>query len=441
MMRNIRGSLSLLIDEYGMAYMIIKNKGRIKMKRWIPIIFFLFITIYLGMSSAADIDFKAQTGFNYDWWRDSTHARGQQFYIPLSLEAKFWDISLKVLTGEAYTSYDPRGSSNPSLTHLLDTKVNLSYEILDKLPLDILIGLDFNLPTGKSDLSQRERMLVFDPELVSITNFGAGFDVNPTLNIAKGFGNFTVGMGAGYAWRGEYDYRNKVFEWTHDMGPMVGYQAFYTKDYDPGEIINVNAEIRYDFSSNWYTRLFGLYTWYGKDEVDNITFYQEGDLLSIGLGINHSQKKWDAGLTVRSIFRDKSRFKGESPGGYTSPSQLYEQWKHLPISTEDRNSHGDEWIGDLSLRFFLNDKTTLKTNFQGLLITRNNYPSNSSRFIGHKEKGSLGLGLTRVLFPFLEGELFTKGFLMHAEKANYPEFKNGRNYRGFSTGLTLTSKF
>ena len=411
------------------------------MKRWVLILFFLIIAIYSGVSLAADIEFKAQTGINYDWWKDSTHARGQQIYIPMSFEVRYLDLSLRMLTGEAYTSYDPQGSSNPSLTHLLDTKVNLSYEILDKLPVDILIGLDFNLPTGKSDLSQRERLLIMDPELVSITNFGAGFDINPTLSIAKEFDKFIVGVGVGYAWRGEYDYRNKVFEWTHDMGRAAGYQAFYTKDYNPGEMINVNAEIRYDFLPNWYARLFGLYTWYGKDEVDNITFYQEGDLLSIGLGINHSQKKWDAGLTVRSIFRDKSKFKGESPGGYMSPSQLYEQWKHLPISTEDRNSHGDEWIADLSMRFFLDDKTTLKTNLQGLLITRNDYHSNNSKFIGHKEKGSLGLGLARVLFPFLEGELYTKGFLMHAEKANYPEFKKGRHYRGFSTGLILTSKF
>ncbi len=409
------------------------------MKRGFLII--MFMIIFLGVSQAAEIHFRAPIGIHYDGWRDNTHDRGIQLYAPLSVELHYHDFFLKILTGEAYTSYDPRRSSNLSFTHFLDTKVNLSYEILDKLPMDILMGLDFNLPTGKSDLSQRERRLIMDPDLVSVTNFGAGFDINPTLNLAKEFGDFTIGLGAGYAWRGKYDYQNKVFEWVHDMGPMAGYQAFYTKDYDPGELVSVNAEIRYDFLTDWYARIFGLYTWYGKDEVDDITFYQEGPLFSAGFGLNYNDKKWEAGLTARYIFRDKSKFKRESPGGYMPPLQLYEQWKRLPISTETRNSHGDEWIGDLFLKLFLDDKTTLKTYLQALLITRNEYPSNSSKFIGHKEKGSLGVGLTRGLLPFLEGEIYTKGFLMHTDKMNYPEFKKGRNYRGFSAGLILTGKF
>lgn len=409
------------------------------MKRGFLII--IFMTIFLGLSQAAEINFSTPIGIHYDWWRDNTHERGLQFYVPTSAEVRYQDFSLKILTGEAYTTYDPRRSSNPSLAHLLDTKINLSYEILNKLPMDILIGLDFNLPTGKSDLSQRERKLIMDPDLVSITNFGTGFDINPTFNIAKELGDFTFGLGAGYAWRGKYDYRNKVFEWVHDMGPMAGYQAFYTKDYDPGELMSVNAEIRYDFLANWYVKIFGIYTWYGKDEVDDITFYQEGGLFSFGLGLNYNHQKWEAGFTARSIFRDKSKFKRESPGGYLSPLQLYEQWKHLPISTETRNSHGDEWIGDLSLRFFLDDRTILKTNLQLLVITRNDYPSSSSRFIGHKEKGSLGFGLIRGLLPFLDGEIYTKGFLMDTEKVNYPEFKKARSYRGFSAGVTLTGKF
>jgi hypothetical protein len=411
------------------------------MKRLISILFLFTLVFYSGICAAADVDIKTQMGFNYDWWDDSKDNKARQFFIPMSLEARYRDLSFRVLTAEANTHIDPVGSPSRSLTHLLDTKVNLSYEILGKLPVDILIGLDFNLPTGKSNLKERDQVLLMDPDLVTITNFGEGFNVNPTVSIAKEWGNWVVGVGFGYVWRGEYDFRNKVFEWTHDMGPIAGSQSFYTKDYNPGDILNANAEVRYYFSPNWNARFFGLYTWYTKDKVDSLKFYQEGDFLLLGLGLYYNQKKWDAGFTLRSIFRDKSKFKEEVPAAYASPSELYARWRSLPLSTEDQNSHGDEWVADLSLRYFLNDKTTIKSFLQGLLITKNDYPSNSPRFIGQREKISLGLGLQRKLFSYFEGEFYAKGFLMHDEERFFPEFLSERSYRGFSAGLQLISRF
>jgi len=182
------------------------------MKRLISILFLFTLVFYSGICAAADVDIKTQMGFNYDWWDDSKDNKARQFFIPMSLEARYRDLSFRVLTAEAYTHIDPVGSPSRSLTHLLDTKVNLSYEILGKLPVDILIGLDFNLPAGKSNLKERDQVLLMDPDLVTITNFGEGFNVNPTVSIAKEWGNWVVGVGFGYVWRGEYDFRNKVFE-------------------------------------------------------------------------------------------------------------------------------------------------------------------------------------------------------------------------------------
>ncbi len=411
------------------------------MKRLISILFLFTLIFYSGICAAADLDINTQIGFNYDWWDDNKNNKGRQFFIPMSLEARYRDLSVRLLTAEAYTHIDPVGSPSRSLTHLLDTKLNFSYEILGKLPVDILIGLDFNLPTGKTDLKERDRLLLMDPDIVSITNFGEGFNINPTLSVAKEWGNWVVGIGVGYIWRGEYDLRNKIFEWTHDMGPSVGSESFYTKEFNPGDIFNATFEVRYDFTPNWNSRFFGGYTWFGKDRVDSFKFYQEGEVLLLGLGFYYKQKKWDAAFTIQSLFRDKSKFKEEVTPAYMSPSELYERWQSQPLSKEEKNSHGDEWTGNLSLRYFLSDKTIIKSFIQGLLITKNDYPSNSSRFIGQREKISLGLGLQRKLFTYFEGELYARGFLMHAEERFFPEFLSERNYRGFSAGFQLTGRF
>jgi hypothetical protein len=402
-------------------------------------ILFLF-TLFCSQMSLA-IDMTAQTGFQYDWWKDNKDNKGSQFYVPMSFEAQYRDLSVKLLTGEAYTYVNPAGSSSQSLTHLLDTKLNLSYEMLEKLPVDVLIGLDFNLPTGKMDFKGRQWNFVRDPDLVSITQLGEGFNINPTVSLAKGFGNLVAGIGIGYLWRGEYDTNTIVFERSILSGPT---DTFSTRRYGPGDILNATFELGYDFTPQWHYRLFGSYTWFGKDKIDSHTFYQEGQIFILGIGLSYDQKKWGAGLTVRSIFRDKSEFKKNLTVDIFSTevsSALFNQWLSQPLSTEERNSHGDEWIADLSLKYLLDEKTTLRSSLQGLLITKNDYSSNSPFFIGQREKLSLGLALRRKLLSFLEGELYGKGFLMHDEERLFPEFLSERNYSGYSLGLLLTGRF
>jgi hypothetical protein len=122
-------------------------------------------------------------------------------------------------------------------------------------------------------------------------------------------------------------------------------------------------------------------------------------------------------------------------------SEWYIRGLNQPICTEARNSHGDEWIADLSVRYFLDEKTIIKSFLQGLYVTKNDYPSTSTRFVGRREKGSLGFGVSRILLPYLDGELFVKGFLMHDGERFLPEFLSERNYRGYSAGFYLTGRF
>lgn len=376
------------------------------MKRLILVISVFTILFSVGTSSAVDIE--VQTGFNYDWWRSNTNDHGEQFYIPVEIDAQYEDFSCRVLTAYTYTSFDPSGGQDQSLSNIVDTKVNLSYKILEKFPVDILFGLDLNLPTGRIDLKEKDLDLIMNPDLISITSFGEGFNINPTVILAREWDKWVAGIGLGYMWRGEYDFSSN------------------TKDYDPGDIFNVCAEVAYDFSPNWRGRLFGDYAHYGKNEVDNADFYREGDFFCVGLGVHHYQSTWDTGLTIKGIFRDKSKIQPYQ--GATS------------ISTEGENCNGDEWHADLSGRYFLDGKTTLNSALEFLWIDENDYSSDSSFYIGKRNKISLGFGIVRLLLPYLEGELNVKGFYLD-EDENWYHPNDDRDYKGFSIEAKLTSRF
>ncbi|OGP80604.1 MAG: hypothetical protein A2V86_16895 [Deltaproteobacteria bacterium RBG_16_49_23] len=426
------------------------------MKRYAYALSFVFLLLWFGIGSAFDM--TARTGFIFDWWKDTEDNRGRQFYTPIELEARHGDISLSLLTAYGYTHFDGIAQPVPffaffsnkedrSLTHFLDTKLNFSYEIVGKLPVDILLGLDFNLPTGKTDLRAKDLAAIMDPDLISINNFGEGFNINPTLSLARELGDWVFGISAGYLWRGKYD-----FGFTQE----TPFFAQKIRDYDPGDIFNSNAEVRYYFSPNWQGRLFGNYTWYGKNEwkqrdlspfftVTSKIRHQEGELYSLGLGLHHSRKKWDADLAFRGIFREKNKLMERNQAGRNLLGSFPR------FSTEPENSHGKEWVGDFVLRYFLDDKTTFQSHFQVLLIQKNDYSSHPdifsssvNRFVGRREKYSLGFGATRKFGKHVEAELFVKGFLMHDEEAFFPEFpffRSERNYKGFSLGGQLAYRF
>lgn len=373
---------------------------------------FLFCIALLLITTGSDCTAEVQikTGLNFDWWSDSSDNDARQFFVPIRIDARAGDFSATLLTAYADTRLDASGRGAVSLNHLLDTKLISSYEIVGKLPVDILFGLDLNLPTGKTNLSRRNLALIMDPDLISINNFGEGFNVNPTLTVSKEWRDFTAGIGIGYLWRGKYDFSSEL----------------NITDYEPGDVLNARGEIRYYLSSDLFTRLFGSHSWYGKDKVRGVDFYQEGDFSLFGLGLNYSDKhKWDADFTFRGIFRDKSKFQ-------TVPGAL---------ASEPGNSHGDEWIGDIVFRYFPDERTALRTYFQGRFFTKNDYSSDSSRFVGRKEKFSIGVGGTRALTRHIEAGLDVRGFFKDDAEAHFPEFETSRDFAGVSVALTLAGTF
>ena len=363
--------------------------------------------IYMIAAPASAINFNFQTGIQYDWWDDDRDNNASQIYMPVKIEGSHKEYSATLLAGYANTSVDLSDGTSQSLSNILDTKLNLSYEIIGKLPVNVLIGLDFNLPTGKTDFTQEELVLIMDPDLISINTFGEGFNINPTVTVVKKWGDLEAGAGIGYVWRGKYDF-------SEDLS-----------NYDPGNIINASAEIRYYFLSDWDARVFGYYAHYGKDTDDGADFAQEGDHYLLGAAVKYDQIEWIAGATVRGVFRNKSKFQ-ESAGG---------------LFTEDNNSQGIEWIGDLYFTYNLDDNTALQSSLQGLYIGENDYSSDSPRFIGSRKKVTLGVGATREFDQEVKGGLHIKGFIIDDAETNFPEPQDSTNYKGLSAMILVNKGF
>ena len=366
----------------------------------------LLLSMHLcGICLSADI--SIHSGLNYNWWDSDANDRGSQTYVPITIDGVHQNISFAVLTAFAHTDGSPpeTDASKQSLSSVIDTKVNLSYSVVDRLPVDLLFGVDVNLPTGKTKLDFTELQLLRNPDLVSITRYGEGFNVNPTITVAKQQERWAVGLGVGYLWRGEYDFSEDIV------------------DYDPGDIVNVTAEAVYAFTDRWQGRLFGEFAFYGTDELDIQEYYREGDYLLAGVGADYIEQQWEASLSAKGIFRGKSEFQEEN----------------LALSTEDNNSYGDEYQMDLTGLWRLDSLTTISSNLQYLYLMENDYSSTSPLYMGKKQKVSLGVALQRQLPYALTGTVGLKGYLLDEDRNWY--HADDRRYRGFLVDLSFSKAF
>ncbi len=378
------------------------------MKKIVLALTFVLAMCGSGICSTIDvapIEFSVITGPHFDWWESDTDDKGTQFFAPLQISAQSGGFAFTMLTAYAYTTMDLDGESDESLTNLIDTKMNFSCEFVNKFPFDVLLGLDLNLPTGKTRLDKENLSRMLDPDLVSIHNYGEGFNLNPTLIMAKTWKDFSVGMGLGYVLRGEYDYSDEF------------------RDYDPGEIFNATGEVVYYISDVWKTAFSVEYGTISEDDLDGDEYYKEGDYYLLEYLLFHTGKKWDATFNLSALFRGKSEF--QDIGG--------------SLSTEDRSGYGDEYEFNTIYRYFLSDVTTLKTQVGVLWITDNDYSSNHPLFWGERKKYALGMGVVRQLSPGLDCEIFLRGYYMTDEPTWYAD--EDVNYTGINTGVLFSGRF
>ncbi|MHC1745196.1 MAG: hypothetical protein AB9873_19510 [Syntrophobacteraceae bacterium] len=419
------------------------------MKRFAAGAVLLVVLVASGATRSEGGELSFRTGFHYDWWSRDEGSWGQQILVPYSSECELQDFTLKVLGGYAYTSTRVKlsgrdflerftgGRTDPVtsvVSGVVDTKLNLSYDFGERLPFGLLVGLDFNLPTGETKFrDRRDRFLLLDPDLISVTTLGEGLNVNPSLIVTKEWNDhWATGVGFGYAWRGDYD----RFLFREILGP--GILANPTlNEISPGDVVSVTPEVRYYFNDAWHARLYFNYSHFGPQKVDGEDAFKPGDYYLLGLGMNYERAKWMSHLNLTAIFRGNPDL--DQRGAAIIGADI--------LANVNPFAEGDELVADLGAGYSLDDRTTLKSQLQLRYIYDNDPPDSFIQpqvFISDRQLVSLQLGLLRKLIPRLEAEVSVKGLYMGDEET----FRRGsferiqdKEYTGFSTGITLTGTF
>jgi hypothetical protein len=399
------------------------------------------------MGEASEVVF--QTGFHYDWWKRDDGSRGQQILVPYYTECEIQDFSLKIVGGYALTSTDleisrrdflarftggREGRVTSVVSGVVDTKANLSYDFGERLPIGLLVGLDFNLPTGETRFRNRQdRFLLLDPDLVSVTSLGEGFNVNPSLIVTKEWNDrWATGIGFGYAWRG--DYKRYLFPESLGQGIIDRPEL---SEIDPGDVLSVTPEVRYYLNEAWHARLFFNYSHFWPQKVDGDDAFEPGEYYMGGVGLNYEKAKWTSHLNIMAIFRgdpDLPRRNVVAGGADT-------------LANVNPFAEGNEVVAEVGAGYSLSDQTTLTSQLLFRYLYDTDPPDSflqPQSFISQRQLVSLQLGLVRKLIPHLEAELSVKGLYMSDEETitrRSFERTQDKEYSGFSAGIKLTGTF
>jgi hypothetical protein len=248
--------------------------------------------------------------------------------------------------------------------------------------------------------------VMIDPDLVDIVSPGQGFNINPTLSVARQLDQWTVGLGLGYAFQGQYDYSDQ------------------TREYDPGDIFSAAAQVDYRFAQTWELSLQAQYLTMGTDRVEGEDLLQKGDTWMVGTALTRSEQTWDLGLSVQGIFRGKARVKDASGS----------------LVTESRDSQGNEWVASLNGRYRWLPKTDFTAELAYLYLAENGYDSSSVYYMGERRKVSLTLGWLQQLSDTLDLHCTLDGFTMD-DDPNWMHPGEDRRYQGWSLAAYVAKHF
>ena len=163
---------------------------------------------------------------NYDNWSNTFNQddSGEQFSESVSVYANADNFlrpkdSLSFsLSGGHVQSDVNRGSLTDSTSGFSDTFMSVGYSMPAFGTWSTEAELQFNLPTGKTKLTELERLAVPTTGVVSNSFLGSGFDAGFDLKFRKPIKDDSYYIGAGYTRRGSYDPTIDVDDDTVDSG-------------------------------------------------------------------------------------------------------------------------------------------------------------------------------------------------------------------------------
>jgi hypothetical protein len=377
--------------------------------RWLAGALLLGAVALLAAGPARADQWTVRTGVHLDAWSandSSGQGKGYEVLAPVGIyyDTPNWGLAARGSVGTSVHDLD--NAPRASMDGFTDTTVS-GYYRLRLGGTEIRLGLDMDLPTGVSRLSNRDLPAVQDEDLVVLQRFGEGFDVNPTVIVYHNFGDWGIGGGVGYLWTGEYDP-------TKDIP---------NDDFNPGDELTVSVLGDVFIGDVW--RLLGriAYVHFGTDERGGIETFRENPQLDMTATLEWRPEPWWAVLTLRDIYR----FKADR---LNAAGQLTE---------EPENSWGNEIRAGAVVGYIINDVWTVRGIMDIRYVAANDYPSSDPLYDGGRFKVAVGPGVTWTFSRTFELDASIRGFYLDAERS--PIFPVGANILGVHADLRLTYRF
>lgn len=370
----------------------------------------VLMLLMVSAGPAVALEKQLDAGASLTWFNNDNSDTGTQVAVPIRAAFVHEGFKGQLLNAYTHTSIDLDEGDSVSLSTFLDTRINLSYEVIGRMPADVLFGCGFNLPTGTTDFEGDDlAFTVLPPDLLPITSFGEGLNINPYLCVSKEWEKLVAGFGMGYQSRGEYDYSEMV------------------QDLDPGDIFTFTAEAAYALTEELQCRLTGEYATYGKDKVDSDDYYKEGNLTLLGLGGTYARPSWQMDADVVAIMRAKGKY-------YSATA--------TPINSE--KSYGNEFQAAIKETCFISSTTSVMTHLNYLYIGENGFdkdsPDEAAYYSGGRQKIALGLGMQKTFTKSTKGTVDLSLFSMK-DKENWYHEGEDVDFKGFTLSAGVDMVF
>lgn len=393
----------------GQGAMRRRGRGYLRGRGWVGT--FAWALLVGGLAAAlpdraAAQEWTVQTGAHLDLWNGAGQD-GRQILVPMGLgfDTPNWGFSARGAYGQS--ERDPGGgAAKADFSGFVDTTLS-GYLRFSPGQTEVQLGLDVDLPTGKSKLRNDELGAIQDSDLATLERFGEGLDITPTITLYRNFGKVGFGLGGGYLVTGEFDP-------TRDVA---------SDDLDPGD--ELTGVLIADFYVADAVRMLlrGAYRRTTADERNGVEVFREGDEIDVRLITEIRPEPWYAVITLR----DTIRLKAERPDATGR------------VTDEPRNSNGNDIRGGLTIGYIASDDWTIELSVDVRHVLENDYPEGDALHDGGRTKVAVGPSLTWTPTRRFAVDLGVRYFYMDVKRS--PIFPQEGTIHGVHADLRLTYRF
>jgi len=334
--------------------------------------------LLLPLPAAANSFFSL--GEQYSGYKSNqSREKGSQFYTPVAASVgSEGGLFAGLASGYAVSTYRPPEPGAPDVTvsTMLDTKLSLFYTATLGGAC-VRVGSTFNLPTGMSALSAKQRPAEMDREfgdLVDVTNFGEGTNASPGLAVTLPLDAFTLGLGGSFHVKGAYDPTTDV---AND-------------DVDPGDEVLGKVSLRW---SGGHTKISAgiKYQYIGADKVGGQMVYKEGNELSANAYLEYTPRPWF--VFLEGAYNNREKGRNASGSG------------DLPVDEFAR--YGDDLYLKATVQYLATASLVLVVEGNGRWAQGNNYPHDSAFYDSGRSSWQAEAGFVYQVFPgiFVSGSV------------------------------------